>query len=420
MKTLVAIILALGIGFAGAYVVVTKQKNAEIAKLKSKPAAVPSKAPAAPAAPAEKTIVKTVTAAPAGESPSDILNDLISVKLGSGADRNNALRRVVFKLETLAQCGDSAVPAIRSFLGRNVDVDYNTPDSSNGGRFGGFRGGSRQARDLHNLGTDWIVPPSLRLGLVGVLKQIGGPAAEQALAEMLNSTGRGVEVAYLTVVLQEMAPDKYRDQAIKAAEYLLTNPVTINNPDRLDELSTSYLYGVLEFYDDTSFAINAQQMLVGKNGRLDQDAMDYLSTVMKKQSVSALYAAYNNPALTNRFDKMRLGRDLLGYVGQDQQADAVFNQTMDNTDLNPRMKMFTIAQLAGGGFGRMNNQMPTDPNIVNARITLLKQLQSQPQFASDQMLSQTIDATINALSSGKPVDMRQLFRGARGGRRGGN
>ncbi|MEI9961239.1 MAG: hypothetical protein WDM76_08985 [Limisphaerales bacterium] len=135
-------------------------------------------------------------------------------------------------------------------------------------------------------------------------------------ADMLASTGRGVEVAYLTVVLEEIAPGKYHDAAIKAAIELLLTPPPIEDPDRLDDLAKSYLYGVLEFYKDTSFAVNAQQMLVGADGRLDQDAMDYLSTVLKDQSVSALYAAFQNSALTNQFDKMTLGRDILNYVGQ--------------------------------------------------------------------------------------------------------
>src|SRR5271170_1779622 len=219
MKTLIAVILALGIGFAGAYVVVTKQKNAELAKLQQPQ---PAETPITAAAPGQKVIVKTVTAAPTGEMPEDILNDLLNVQLGTtGGERNTALRMVVFKLETLAQDGSPAVPAIRSFLGKNVDVDYNQQDNQNdpqanandnsntnnaggnrfnrgggggggpgGGRFA-FRG-ARRARDIQSLQTDWVVPPSLRLGLVGTLKEIGGPDGEQALAEMLASTARGV------------------------------------------------------------------------------------------------------------------------------------------------------------------------------------------------------------------------------------
>jgi hypothetical protein len=424
MKTLVAIILALGVGFAAAYVVVSQQKDAEIAKLKAQPDA-PA---AAVAVPTEKVIMAAAPFAPAEESAQDILNDLLNIKIGSGSERNNSLRMVVFKLELLAQRGPLAVPAIRSFLGRNVDVSYNQQDDAqtqtngnrgfnrgNNGGFGG-RNGARRARNLESLRTDWVAPPSLRLGLVGTLKEIGGAEGEQALAEMLASTGRGVEVAYLTVMLEELAPGKYRDDAVKAAKDLLMNPPAVDSPDRLDELAKSYLYGVLEFYKDASFAVNAQQMLVGADGRLDQDAMDYLSTVLKDQSVSALYAAYKNSSLTNQFDKISVGREILNYVGQNSQANQMFTETLGNPDLDSRMKAMAVLQLAGGGFGPFASEAPTDPQVISGRVALLNSAASQ--YSGDQQLSQAITLASQALQNGQPIqqqDMRSIFGGGRGG-----
>jgi uncharacterized membrane protein YgcG len=433
MKTLVAVILALGVGFAAAYVVVSKQKTAQAAQLPVPPAAAPAPAPA----PEEKVVMVAAPAAPAEESPQDILNDLVNVKLGSGSMRNAGLRLVVFKLEMLAQRGNPAVPAIRVFLGRNVDVDYNQQDNANtntnqadanggnnnrgfnrgGGFGGGGRGGARRARNLKTMQADWVVPPSLRLGLVGTLKEIGGADSEQALADMLSSTGRGVEVAYLAVILEEIAPGKYAAAAVSAAKELLMNPPAVDSPDNLDQLAKSYLYGVLEFYKDTSFAVNAQQMLVGKDGRLDQDAMDYLSTVLKEQSVSALYAAYQNPALTNQFDKMSLGRDVLNYAGQNSQANQLFTDTLNNADLPPQAKAFTVIALAGGGFGPFASEAPTDSQVISSRLNLLKQQESA--FANDPTMSQAITLAETALQNGstvQPQDMRQIFGG---GRRGG-
>lgn len=449
MKTLIAVILALGVGFASAYVIISKQKPAPAPQVEPSSVATPQTPAAAP-----KIVAKPAPAIAAGESPQEVLEDLLNIRMGTtGSARNTALRTVVFKLEYLAHIGNDAVPAIRSFLGRSVDVSYNQEDNRNQnaqpqananapnegnnannnnngnnrfnrGGFGGFRG-ARRARDLQNLETDWVVPPSLRLGLVGTLKEIGGTDAEQALAEMLASTGRGVEVAYLTVVLQDMAPDKYRDEAIKSAKDLLTHPLAVDSPDRLDDLSKSYLYGVLEFYKDTSFVPTAQQMLVGADGRLDQDAMDYISAVMGDQSVSALYSAYNNPALTNQFDKMQLGRDILNFVGQNPQANQLFTENLNNPNADPRTKVFSVIQLAGGGFG--GGDLPTDPQVVNARISLLNSIASQ--FASDPSLSQAIALATQALQSGQGIqrqDMRQIFQamdnggggGFGGGRRG--
>jgi len=433
MKTLIAIILALGVGFAAAYVVVSKQKDALLEQFKAQqtqPQTNPTPAPV------EKVIMAAVSAS-AEESPQDILNDLLNAKLGTGSERNTGLRMIVFKLESLAQRGRAAVPAIRAFLGRNVDVEYgeqsnannqtdaggSTNQLNNNNGFGGGPGGpggrggrGGRYRRIQNLQTDWVVPPSLRLGLVGTLKEIGGPEGEKALAEMLSSTGRGVEIAYLARVLEEIVPGKYRDAAIAAAKELLMSPPSIDNPNRLDDLSRAYLFGVLEFFHDTSFAVNAQQMLVGTDGRLDMDAMSYLSEVLKDQSASALYQAYENPNLTNQFDKMSLGREVLNYVGQNSQANALFAETLNNTDLDSRAKAFIVAQLAGGGFGPFSSPSPTDPQVINSRINLLNQLLSQPAYASDETMVQAINATVNALQNGTSVNMRQFFGGGRGGR----
>jgi hypothetical protein len=417
MKTLIVIILALGIGFAAAYVVVSKQKDALLEQFKAQQTQLQANPVPAPV---EKVIVAAASA-PAEESPQDILNDLLNMKLGAGSERNVGSRMIVFKLESLAQRGKAAVPAIRAFLGRNVDVNYSVQDNStnaNNNRFGGPNNARRggRFRRVQDLQTDWVVPPSLRLGLVGVLKEIDGGESEQALSEMLSTTARGVEVAYLARVLEGIAPGKYRDTAVAAAKELLMSPPSINSPDQLDDLSRPYLFGVLEMFNDTSFVPNAEQMLVGSDGRLDQDAMDYLSQVLKDQSVSALYTAYENQNLTNQFDKMNLGREIMAYVGQNAQANALFTETLNNAGLDDRIKAMTIAQLAGGGFGPFASQSPTDPQIIGPRIQLLNQFLSQPQFANNPQLLQAINATISALQGGSSVDMRQLMGGGRGGR----
>jgi hypothetical protein len=456
MRTLIVILLAAGVSFASTYLVVSNQKAAQLKaaqarwdaeKAQLQAAATMSKSSPAPAARA--VVMPAPATAPTEESPEDILNDLLNIHLGAGAERNAALRLIVYKLESLAQRGKASVPAIRAFLVRNVDVEYgeqsnntstnqtdaagstnqstqvNNTNNNGGfaggpGGFGGRGGRGGRFRRIQNLQTDWVVPPSLRLGLVGTLKEIDGPEGEQALAEMLNTTARGVEIAYLARVLEEIAPGKYRDAAIAAARELLMNPPAIDSPNRLDDLSRAYLFDVLEFFHDMSFSVNAQQMLVGKDGRLDADAMNYLTEVLKDQAVSALYQAYENPNLTNQFDKMSLGREVLNYVGQNSQANALFAETLSNAELDSRAKAFTVAQLAGGGFGPFSSPNPTDPQVVNSRINILNQLLSQPAYANDETMSQIISATINALQNGTSVDMRQLFggRGGRGGRGG--
>src|SRR5258708_13317010 len=107
MKTLIAIILALGVGFAAAYVVVSKQKEPQ-----PQPSSASAQTQETTATSAQKVIVKTVTSAPVEESPQDILNDLLNVKLGAGNERNAALRLLPFNLDSLSQRANSTIHTI--------------------------------------------------------------------------------------------------------------------------------------------------------------------------------------------------------------------------------------------------------------------------------------------------------------------
>ena len=49
-------------------------------------------------------------------------------------------------------------------------------------------------------------PPTLRLGLLESVANISGPKAETLLIDVLNNTLRGIEVAYLDIALEQIAP----------------------------------------------------------------------------------------------------------------------------------------------------------------------------------------------------------------------
>ena len=79
-----------------------------------------------------------------------------------------------------------------------------------------------------NVPMEFEYPPSLRIGLIDILAEIGGPNAQDAIAEVLNSSGRGFEVAYSANKLRSMlGRDAYRDEALNAAHDLLTTPIEI-------------------------------------------------------------------------------------------------------------------------------------------------------------------------------------------------
>ena len=450
MKTLLLILVTAGITFASAYLIVNNQQAgrakeaaAAQAQWQTEKASLESALASARSQPSTTIFTPAANTKSTRLSAKDILDKLVAVKPGSGAERNRNIRLVVYYLESLTACGAEALPVIKDFLAQNQDIDYTTEEAApadanasadqnqngqngnnNRGRNRNNNGGNNifQFRRGGELRTDFVVPPSLRLGLVDVLKSVGGTEAETILASVLESTGRGIEVDYVAKVLQEMTPDKYRLSAISAAKDLLMHPLTVDNPNRADDLSKSYLYDVLKMYNDTSFATEAQTLLVGADGRLDRDALNYLNSVLKEQAIPALYSAYNNPNLTNQGDKINIGRDLLGYVGDNSTANQFFNDILKNPDLDNRIKTFTIAALAGGGGGGFggggnnNAQLPT-PQQVTSRVRILNGL--LPQYADDLRTTQIINATVDALNSGQPVDFRAIFGGGNGRRQNG-
>ena len=165
-------------------------------------------------------------------TPEELLLQLAALKVAPGASQARVVRQVLSLLEQLAHSGQEALPAIRQFVGSNRDVEY---DSVSG----------KGPRDIRAL-TDAVLPPSLRLALFDVVRQIGGNNGEQLLAETLGLTKRGLEVAFLTQLLEEMASGKYRNVALAAAQALLNRGAA----ESADRFQRDYLFNVLRRFND--------------------------------------------------------------------------------------------------------------------------------------------------------------------------
>jgi hypothetical protein len=299
--------------------------------------------------------------APLRPSPKEIIAKLQALRLSPGASAAPALRQAVYWLEELAQAGPAALPAIREFLARYEDVEWDTSLFQ-----------SRGARDRVPL--DFALPPSLRFGLFSVLRRMGGAEAEKILAESLGRTGRGVEVAYLASVLQEMAPDKYRDQALAVTRSLLANPAPFNPTSPLDRSHRDYLFSVLAFFGDTSFAGDAQTQLVRTDSQIDRSALKYLQQTLGAQAVPIVAQAYQNPLLTNSAGKEPLARLALNFVGADVLANEFYEKTINDPLLTKSHRKNLIEDLNQDGFPDTRNLTARDLALIENRIRLIEQL----------------------------------------------
>jgi hypothetical protein len=341
--------------------------------------------------PEVKTQTRTVTSTVTNrQSPQEILDLLMRLNPNAGEDsRNRILRRIVYHLESLATLGEEAVPVIHEFLKQNKDVDY-TADivNASGQRLSRSGAGSFSIRNLAT--TDFLVAPSLRLGLVDVLSQIGSETAQGILAQILDTTGRGVEVAYIARVLQDQVPDKFRENALRAARDLLANPPSVTSPNRLDDNARAYLYQVLSMYNDTSYAEQAKGHLITAEGAVDRQAVSFLTATLKEQAVPSLHAAYSDPRMTNQTERGLILSAILGFAGTSSQANTVFGQMIADEAVPAGIRSMTIQGLAGG----TGRDLPTDPKQIQGRIDLLREIRGQTR---DERLLRSVDETTTKL-----------------------
>jgi hypothetical protein len=266
-------------------------------------------------------------ATPTRISPREILSKLVALK-AARPNEARTLREAIYWLEELAMRGESAFPAIREFLARNEDFDLASSQNK----------ATRSAAES-------ILPASLRFGLFEVVKRIGGKGAEGLLAEILNTTGRGIELVWLSRALQEMAPNRYRESALVSARELLAQqtPAAVTSP--LDKANRNSLYDVLIYFGDSSYVSTAQEQVLSADGKIDRGALKYLQQSLGAQSVPLVAQWYFDPRITDPAEREPLGRAALPYVGADAQANEFYDKVINDMTLSANHRKNLIEDL---------------------------------------------------------------------------
>ena len=368
MKMLLITLVAAGSGFAAGYFVVASRSQPTAAPMtvvvtntpkKSLKMEVPMRRKMASSTNAEATVAAPVAGGP---DPREILLRLEQTKLRPGPEQLLNIRRVIQLFEDLTDCGPAALTPIREFLARNLECDYeeDTDEIRSGWRDGGMT-------------TDFLLPPSLRLGLLRTVQRLGGEEAERILVDVLNSTGRGVEVAYITRLLEEVAPQKYKAPAIIAAHELLTRPVPTGEVNRLDRRDQEWLYGVLRLYQDASFAQQAQTRLIRDDGSVDSVVLNYLSSTLEGKSVPILAMTYQDNRLTTGTARYQVAYAALRYVGVEPVADQFIQSVLTDPRNSKGMLGDLIPEIPQRGLENRREPTDQDRRILESRQVMLEQ-----------------------------------------------
>ena len=153
---------------------------------------------------------------------------------GITAQKAEELKR---SFKELAEQGVAAVPAIREYLDRFQDIDF---DAAGAGKLVGYS--------------------SMRIGMLDALGQIGGPEATELSLQMLQKTGDPLEIGFLAKVLEkQLPPEQFRQAALSAASEALAQASSAKSDGR----SLTPLFEVLQKYGDES-VVRVLEQAVGK------------------------------------------------------------------------------------------------------------------------------------------------------------
>jgi hypothetical protein len=180
----------------------TATAPAEAAPEKQSKVVQPHEPSAAPSAPAPVAHTAPVPATPQAKAPvtgpaKDLVTSLAGLDPKKGPITKEQAEKFKADLKALVAQGKDAVPAIREFLEKNVELNFAT------------------------VGGESLGYGSLRASLIDALAQVGGPDATGALLSTLNTTALPSEIGQLARALDQIAPGQYSQDVMNAARQTL-------------------------------------------------------------------------------------------------------------------------------------------------------------------------------------------------------
>jgi len=353
-------------------------------------------------------------------SPEEIIEELKLIR-PTGDTRQQSMREVIHYMVSLTKAGEKSLPAIVAFFETETDVEYEARalafqrerEDAADAKARGEEGKSR-TRDFLQSGFGSyflsnafkemkreLTPQSMRIGLFFVLHDIGGAKAEAALAKVLDSTGRGLEVAILDMILSEMAPDFYKNKVLEVTHDLLTSAPAATS-SLFDEAARMVLFSILMKYKDATFVDAAKTMIITPEGKVDGAVVNYLTTILGEKAVPLLYAKLKDDSLTDDGDKMALGDAVLKHVGTNDDSNAFFKEVVLNEELGP-LRYLALGHLVGGD---------RSEDTLRSRQELIGSIKED---SDDEGLNRMLDGTNNRIEVMIDPSKAEELGGAGGG-----
>ena len=302
-----------------------------------------------------------------------LLTRLTQIDLSRGISQEQATE-VNQLLQQLREQGAASVPAIREFLQRNQDVNF---DALAGGESVEFS--------------------SLRLGLIDALHQIGGPEASATAAEVLQGTTDPLEIALLSLTLEQQSPGEYRQLEQAAAQNALAKALS---GERKGDISA--LFETLQAIGNT----NIVPMLKQSVTRWNYYATLALAGLPDGAGIPALIQLAQDPAISSLgsgdFALRPLAQVAVQYPDAARALIDVARQNQIPDTAWPTVSASlagTYIQYGNQLFGSTAPALSWSPAEINQRITLVNQLLAT---TSSPAARQSLQSALSSLSSRLP------------------
>lgn len=309
----------------------------------------------------ETIVVTNSVVGTASVSPDKIMGQLVAASTDQGS-RTRKSREVIKWMELLVDEGENALPVIGTYLQTFQDADIMV---SRENRSALFRSSSGRGEM-----PEFLVPPTLRLGLLDVVRRIGGDAAESILAETLASTGLASEVAWLSGALNELAPNKYDNLVMEVSRDLLINPPEASADFATERSRDEFLYQLLASRDDPSAAGYARATLLSAEGKVDGSALRYLEKVLDDDYIEVVRQTLQDPRVTDSRQKSELIEETIERLGRDERATDIVRQVVMDPSVAMEVREEALRDFDDEGIDERNPRVEDRP-VIESRMQML-------------------------------------------------
>ena len=265
-------------------------------------------------------------------TPQQLIAEILEISSADGpisADKAEKFKR---NLEELIKQGSASVPAIRELLGKKIEYDY---------------------ADV--TGGDQMGYASLRASLIDALKQIGGPEAQEAMVQVLQTSALPSELLEIAKNLDQDAPGLYRDQILNAARESLAIAAT----NQYANIELGPAFRILQNYGDANTTADA-----AKNEPANFNNAINLANMPEGQGLAALVQMAQNPSSASG---QTIATEMIAQMaGQNSKAvDALMQMAQNNQISNGTWEKLAPI-LAGDQFQIPNSSWQSPNSDANA------------------------------------------------------